>query len=156
MKYKIMFFLLAYFFLYNVCFARINGTVKDFRGNFSAKNGLVEKAPILVTRDPERGNFLYQFNSITGKFTLLILANEKDRILKQKLTLPVKDKIDDEFLFNFIKESVCRNDSDVRKIADFIKNCWKDNLLPSEKYFFGFKVIVYSFEAEFGTIEISK
>jgi hypothetical protein len=142
--------------LNNVCFARVGGSIKNFRDNFSTPKSLVEKSPILVTRDPERGNFLYQFNSITGKFTLLILANEKNRISKQKLSLPVKDKIDDRFLFDFIKESVHRNDSDVSKIVDFIKHCWQENLLPSEKYFFGYKVSVYSFEAEFGTIEISR
>jgi len=156
MKYKITFFLFAYFFLNNVCYARVGGTINDFRDNFSTPRNLVEKASLLVTRDPERGNFLYQFNSITGKFTILVLANEKNRILKQRLALPVKDKIDDKFLFDFIKESVHRSNSNVSQIVDFIKHCWQENLLPSEKYFFGYKVKIHSFEAEFGTIEISK
>jgi len=75
MKYRIIICLLACIFSANMCFARVGGSLDDFRKHFAIPKVLVEKSAVLITQNPDSGQSLYQFDSIVGRFTCFILAD---------------------------------------------------------------------------------
>lgn len=87
---------------------------------------------------------------------MFYISRYKQRISKQKLSLPVLDKIDEEFLSAFIKESTRVSVSNVKEIVDFIKISWQENLLPRENKFFGYTVFLKPVESGFASVEITR